>query len=676
MNSFFRASGPSVVTPSIDGRSTFNVAESMTLGDFNCDGWVDFGIAPSFHNTGVDQPLKVFLNSGKGLFSDGTSRVFPGGAPLTGYANFPSIVGDFTGDGRTDWLLVDHGLEIGTPPFPGARNKFLVGNADGTMSDMSETALFAAPAFNHNGSAADVDGDGDLDVMISGLNTSNQDPRRGLLMINDGTGHFSDGSDRLPTAITGQAMDDYFHGANKLADLNGDGRQDLVVGRYSPYMTDSLARIYMQDETGHFSEALRVNAPAGVQNLPYYMGVSQIDAGDLDGDGDADLVLFCENPMGQGQAFTILRNEGGSGFADVTESWLGTYQLPNRALTGFQLIDIDGDGTLDLHAVQYHSDLPEIAKRVFLNDGTGRLRQAPSTLIPAGNDPNELFMGLFGDANNDGRTDWIGLSFKGETVNGANIWKATPTTFMQGVLYGGSRNDVLVGGANADRIEGGAGKDTLSGRGGADLLAGGSGADKLNGGTGFDYAVYDDVVKGGFTISLTKPSINTGVAKGDTFVSIEGLILGSGRDKAYGNASANRLKGQSGNDSLIGAAGNDTLYGGTGKDQLWGGTGRNTFVFDTASSARTNVDSLRDFSVKDDTIWLDDAIFSALHRGKLASSAFAIGKAARDTSDRIIYDKLTGALYYDTDGSGMASQVKIAQLSKALKMTAADFLVI
>jgi Ca2+-binding RTX toxin-like protein len=55
---------------------------------------------------------------------------------------------------------------------------------------------------------------------------------------------------------------------------------------------------------------------------------------------------------------------------------------------------------------------------------------------------------------------------------------------------------------------------------------------------------------------------------------------------------------------------------------------------------------------------------------------FVKGKAAQDREDRIIYDKDTGALYYDRDGTGSAAQVKIATLNKNLKIDFGDFYVI
>ena len=94
------------------------------------------------------------------------------------------------------------------------------------------------------------------------------------------------------------------------------------------------------------------------------------------------------------------------------------------------------------------------------------------------------------------------------------------------------------------------------------------------------------------------------------------------------------------------------------------------------------MDKVVDFSVRDDTVWLDNAIFKKLGSGseaspkKLSSSYFNIGSKAEDRNDYLIYNNKNGYLYYDADGSGSGKAVLIATLSKNLKMTSSDFYVI
>jgi serralysin len=166
-------------------------------------------------------------------------------------------------------------------------------------------------------------------------------------------------------------------------------------------------------------------------------------------------------------------------------------------------------------------------------------------------------------------------------------------------------------------------------------------------------------------------------------VVIEQAQGGSGSDTLIGNGANNRLNGMSGNDKLKAGSGSDVLYGGVGndtlqgewgKDYLRGGAGKDLFLFNSALSGA--FDRIADFSPRDDTIRLSDAIFDELKPGALSNGRFCVGSKAKDNVDRIIYDKSTGDLFYDPDGTGSDAQIKFANLISKPKLSAADFYVI
>jgi len=143
------------------------------------------------------------------------------------------------------------------------------------------------------------------------------------------------------------------------------------------------------------------------------------------------------------------------------------------------------------------------------------------------------------------------------------------------------------------------------------------------------------------------------------------------------------LRGSSRGDRLVGQNGNDRLYGKAGKDVLTGAAGADIFVFDTRPNKKTNLDTIRDYSVAADTIWLDNKVFKKLGKKgtelspvKLNKKFFKVADKARDKDDYLIYNKKKGILSYDADGSGAGKAVEIAKLSKNLKLTADDFFVI
>jgi serralysin len=235
-------------------------------------------------------------------------------------------------------------------------------------------------------------------------------------------------------------------------------------------------------------------------------------------------------------------------------------------------------------------------------------------------------------------------------------------------IIGSNFDDGLVGTAGGNRLDGGKGADRIFGIEGNDTLTGGEGADYLSGGLGTDTASYASATAR-VIVSLANTAINTGDAAGDTFNSIENLLGSAFDDYVYGNNAVNVIKGGAGNDIIKGYGGNDTLAGNSGQD---------IFVFNTALNASTNVDTITDFNVAADTIWLDDLFFTALSTGPLAAAAFRANATglAQDADDRIVYNTSTGELSYDSDGNGAGGSVLFARLTAGLALASADFVVI
>jgi serralysin len=270
-----------------------------------------------------------------------------------------------------------------------------------------------------------------------------------------------------------------------------------------------------------------------------------------------------------------------------------------------------------------------------------------------GNDRFVILDGRFGDNITGGTgVDTLDLSptvFAGATVDltagtytilGGG-WPSWTVATVENVTGTGVA-DTITGDGVKNVLAGGAGNDTLNGADGNDSLNGGSGNDSLDGGVGND-------------------TLN-GVGGNDS------LTGGNGNDKLLGGA---------GNDTLNGGAQHDTLAGGTGNYLLTSGGGLDLFLFDTALNAVSNVDQIFDFSSVNDKVQLSAAIFTAAGPiGTLAAAAFVIGAAAADASDRIIYDSATGALKYDSDGTGGAADIRFATLSTGLALTNNNFQVV
>jgi Ca2+-binding RTX toxin-like protein len=250
------------------------------------------------------------------------------------------------------------------------------------------------------------------------------------------------------------------------------------------------------------------------------------------------------------------------------------------------------------------------------------------------------------------------------------------------IFTGNSFADVIDAGGGDDEVYGNDGDDTIFGGDGNDNLFGGSGADVLFGGLGDDVFVLDSpndqVADDGGIDTLAVRYNNAALSDGPD--QIEKLFfIGTGNFSGQGNSLNNTIISDAGKDKLSGMGGRDILDAGLGNDTLTGGTGKDIFVFNSklgtaAADRKVNFDTIRDFKVADDTIWLDRAVFKKLGKdGILNKSYFTIGTQAKDKNDYVVYDSKKGVLYYDADGSGKGLAVEFAQLSKGLKMTYKDF---
>ncbi|WP_202596434.1 right-handed parallel beta-helix repeat-containing protein [Mesorhizobium loti] len=220
----------------------------------------------------------------------------------------------------------------------------------------------------------------------------------------------------------------------------------------------------------------------------------------------------------------------------------------------------------------------------------------------------------------------------------------------------------LTGNEFAQTIDGNAGANTIDGRGGADTMTGYGGNDTyIVDNTG------DKVIeKPGGGEDSVRASVSYALSAGSE---IEHLATtnrsGRGAINLTGNEFAQTIKGN---------AGANVIDGGGGADVLTGNGGKDVFVFKAALGAG-NVDKITDFSVSQDKILLDHTVFAGLQPGALSGQAFYAGAGAHDSTDRIIYDSSTGALYFDSDGSGGAHQVQFATLSAHLPLTASSFVI-
>ncbi|MDD2462387.1 MAG: Calx-beta domain-containing protein [Desulfobulbus sp.] len=381
---------------------------------------------------------------------------------------------------------------------------------------------------------------------------------------------------------------------------------------------------------------------------------------------------------------TIEATAAGIDTVNASLSWSLAANIEKLILTGTKSINGTGNG---------------LANTITGNSGANKLIGNGGNDVLNGGSGNDILNGgvgvdvLRGGRGNDtyfvdnGRDRTIEATAAGiDTVNASLSWSLAAN--IEKLILTGTKSINGTGNGLANTITGNSGANKLIGNGGNDVLNGGSGNDILNGGAGVD------VLRGGRgndtyfvdngrdrTIEATAAGIDTVNASlsWSLAANVENLVLtGIKSINGTGNGLANAMTGNSGANKLVGNGGNDVLNGGKGNDTLNGGTGRDVFIFNTALDESANIDTIVGFNATDDTIRLDQTVFFKLSTGELASANFQASEsgAAVDKNDYILYNTTTGALLYDTDGSGEGVAVQFATLSNKATITASDFAVV
>ncbi|HTX36596.1 MAG TPA: FG-GAP-like repeat-containing protein, partial [Bryobacteraceae bacterium] len=251
----------------------------IVTGDFNGDGKLDLAVAPGnpadLLTTAPSGPISILLGNGDGTFRQPI-------AYNAGAQPYAIATGDFNGDGKLDLAVADYGAGALLGADGGGIYLFL-GNGDGTFT---AGASFSAGQYPLHLAAADVNGDGKLDLVVA--TTNNGITGALAVFLGNGNATFA-GQPLIPTA-TGD-----FPQWISILDLNGDGIPDIT-----------------ESENGGDVGYLQGNGDGTFQSeIPFPAGSNplQLLTADFNGDGRLDLAVADDNSGAGGGGFVVLLNQ-------------------------------------------------------------------------------------------------------------------------------------------------------------------------------------------------------------------------------------------------------------------------------------------------------------------------------------------------------------------------------
>ena len=395
-------------------------SNKVEIADLNGDGRPDllFANGGDYSTPGTPEPNQVFFNTGPGLrFTEMTAAVFGDTPDLARVIK----ARDLNNDGLTD-------IVVGTTYQ--TQSRLFLGSGQGRFAEATRTHLPALLLSVGDLEPGDVDGDGDLDLVLAdwgaGNNMTNEGGRT-RLWLNDGTGRFTDATAaRMPDIRVRFSWD------LELADIDNDADLDVLVScKRCPG-----SHLFRNDGAGVFTDDPRA--------LPAYTNNYEFEAMDLDGDGVLDLVTMNDGEIVGGNSSSrrehVFRNDGKGRYRDSTDAWWPPAANVGEDDNMVAFLDYDSDGDADFIVGSLSG--PD---RLLINDGHGRLSVS---LDGFDGEPTPGTLGIaLADLDGDRRIDVVQAQGEHPKANDERVFSgrglapdtAAPSVTMVGVGESGGR---------------------------------------------------------------------------------------------------------------------------------------------------------------------------------------------------------------------------------------------
>jgi hypothetical protein len=395
-------------------------------------------ISCKLHRAYFDARLLIvvlLLGASQAFAISGQTLVAPiGEAAGDGFGNSVASAGDVNGDGYDD-MIVGAAFNDAGGDFAGRAYVYYLGPGADAVADLTLTGAEPGDYFGYSvSSAGDVNGDGYADVIVGALFNGAGGAFAGRAYVYYG----GPGADAVADlTLTGPAPGDQFgNSVSSAGDMNGDGYDDVIVGTYQLRPVPTHAYVYYGGPGADAVPDLTLTGEAAYD----LFGYSVSSVGDVSGDGYADVIVGAPfNSLGEfeaGRAYVYYGGPGANAVADLTLTGAGPGNHFGSSVSSAG--DVNGDGFADIVVgAPLHDPGGTLVGRAHVYYG-GPGVDAAADLTLTGATPGDFFGGSVssaGDVNGDGYADVIvGANYSSD--EGAYAGRAY-------VYYGGPVADVV-----------------------------------------------------------------------------------------------------------------------------------------------------------------------------------------------------------------------------------------